>query len=337
MKLYYVAYFEKGKVMLKFLKNRFVCGVFFPVVFLVAFLLWGVLYPVNKEEKIFEISKGDVLPVVIDRLKDENIIPNKFLFKLWMYLSWSQNNLKIGEYKIPAGASLNDVKNAITSGRMYNRFVTIPEGLTVKQIEEVLNSIEDLSGKITVHAKDGELLPQTYAYNKTVTKDDVIRKMQSAMVDLLDEEWEMREENLPIKTKEEAVILASIVERETGVAEERPLVASVFINRLNKGMRLQSDTTVVYTLTKGYGNMHGRQLFKKDLEVVTPYNTYKIKGLPAGAIANPGVESIRAVLHPAKTEYLYFVADGTGGHKFAQILEEHEKNRSDWRKIRDGK
>jgi len=323
--------------MLKFLKNRFVCAVLCSIVLLISFILWGVFYPLNKEEKVFEISKGDVLSSVIDRLKDEKVIPNKFLFKLWMYLSWSQNNLKIGEYKIAKGASLNDIKNAITSGRMYNRFITIPEGLTVKQITEILNDIEDLSGKITIKVKDGELLPQTYAYNKTITKDDVVRKMQAAMIEVLDEEWEKRDENLPIKTKEEAVILASIVEKETGVPEERPLVASVFINRLNKGMRLQSDTTVVYTLTKGYGNMHGRQLFKKDLEVVTPYNTYKIKGLPAGAIANPGIESIRAVLHPAKTEYLYFVADGTGGHKFAKTLEEHEKNRTEWRKIRDGK
>ena len=161
--------------------------------------------------------------------------------------------------------------------------------------------------------------------------------MQSAMTATIDTEWENRAPNLPLKTKQDAIILASIVEKETGIPEERPLVASVFINRLNKNMRLQSDTTVVYTLTGKYGNMHGRPLLRKDLEADTPYNTYKIKGLPIGAIANPGIESIHATLHPAETDYIYFVADGTGGHKFAKTLDEHEKNRSNWKKIRDRK
>ncbi len=252
-----------------------------------------------------------------------------------MYLSWNQNNLKIGEYEIPENATLNQIKNTITSGRMYNRFLTIPEGLTIKQIFEIINQYDDLSGKITVKVEDGELLPQTYAYNKNISKDDIVLKMKQAMTETIDVEWENRDENLPLKNKQEAIILASIVEKETSIPEERPVVASVFYNRLAKNMRLQSDPTVVYTLTKKYGNMRGRKLYKKDLEVSTRYNTYKIKGLPIGAIANPGIESIRAVLHPAKTEYFYFVADGSGGHKFAETLEEHEKNRANWRKIRD--
>lgn len=316
-------------------KKIFAFGTIFGGISFFLFLAYVFLFPLNKSQKIVELSPGDRLSIVADRLYNDGIINSTFLFKVWMTLTWNQTNLKIGEYSIPAGASLNDIKNIITSGRMYNKFLTIPEGLTVKQIFEILNSYDDLDGKITVSVTDGELLPQTYAYNKTVSKDDVILKMKHAMTELIDAEWQKRDDGLPIKSKEEAIILASIVEKETGIPEERALVASVFINRLLHNMRLQSDPTVVYTLTSKYGNMMGRKLYKKDLEVETPYNTYRIKGLPAGAIANPGIDSIRAVLHPAKTEYFYFVADGTGGHKFAKTLDEHEKNRTEWKKIRD--
>ena len=316
-------------------KKIFAFGTIFGGISFFLFLAYVFLFPLNKSQKIVELSPGDRLSIVADRLYNDGIINSTFLFKVWMTLTWNQTNLKIGEYSIPAGASLNDVKNIITSGRMYNKFLTIPEGLTVKQIFEILNSYDDLDGKITVSVADGELLPQTYAYNKTVSKDDVILKMKHAMTELIDVEWQKRDDGLPIKSKEEAIILASIVEKETGIPEERALVASVFINRLLHNMRLQSDPTVVYTLTSKYGNMMGRKLYKKDLEVETPYNTYRIKGLGAGAIANPGIDSIRAVLHPAKTEYFYFVADGTGGHKFAKTLDEHEKNRAEWKKIRD--
>ena len=310
-------------------------GFFGGIVFFCTFIFYIFLYPMNREKIVIELVQGDRLSIVADRLYSSKIINSKFWFKVWMYLSWNQNNLKIGEYEIPENATLNQIKNTITSGRMYNRFLTIPEGLTVKQIFEIINQYDDLSGKITIKVEDGELLPQTYAYNKTITKDDIVSKMKQSMTETIDIEWENRDENLPLKDKKEAIILASMVEKETSIPEERPIVASVFYNRLAKNMRLQSDPTVVYTLTKKYGNMRGRKLYKKDLEVQTPYNTYKIKGLPVGAIANPGIESIRAVLHPAKTDYFYFVADGSGGHKFAETLEEHEKNRMNWKKIRD--
>lgn len=316
-------------------KKNFLFITFASVLFFSVFIFYVFFYPMNKKKTVIELVKGDRLTMVADRLYDAKIINSKFFFKLWMYLSWNQNNLKVGEYEIAENASLNDIKNTVTSGRMYNKFLTIPEGLTVRQIFEILNQYDDLSGKITVKVADGELLPQTYAYNKMVSKDDIILKMKQAMSDVIDNEWENRDENLPLKDKKEAIILASMVEKETSIPEERAVVASVFYNRLARNMRLQSDPTVVYTLTKKYGNMRGRKLYKKDLEVVTPYNTYKIKGLPIGAIANPGIESIRAVLHPAKTNYFYFVADGSGGHKFAETLEEHEKNRANWKKIRD--
>ena len=309
---------------------------YFLLVCFVIFFSYIFFVPVSGKDRIvIDIVEGDRLSIVVDKLYQNNVIKSKFLFKVWMYLTWNQNKIKLGEYEILPNSTTNQIKNVITSGRMYNKYITIPEGLTIKQIFEIFDSKEDLMGEISIPVKEGELLPQTYAYNKSISKNDLILKMKQAMQDVLDKEWENRQDGLPIKSKEEAIILASIVEKETGIAEERGLVASVFINRLNNNWRLQSDPTVVYTLTNKYGNMMGRKLYKKDLEVDTPYNTYKIKGLPVGAIANPGVDSIRAVLNPPKTDYFYFVADGTGGHKVSKTLEEHEKNRQEWKKIKD--
>ncbi len=308
------------------------------VIFLIFICFIGYVFfiPMSKNEKvIIEIKQGDRLSIVADNLYNDGVINSKFLFKLWMYLTWNQNKIKIGEYEILPSSTLSQIKSVVTSGRMYNKYITVPEGLTIKQIFEILDSRDDLNGKITEHVEDGDLLPQTYAYNKNISKNDLVIKMKKAMEEIIDKEWEMRDEGLPLKNKREAIILASIVEKETGIAEERGLVASVFINRLNNNWRLQSDPTVIYTLTNKFGNMMGKRLYKKDLEADTPYNTYKIKGLPIGAIANPGIESIKAVLHPVKSDYFYFVADGSGGHKFAKTLEEHEKNRAKWKEIRD--
>ncbi|MGN0929701.1 MAG: endolytic transglycosylase MltG [Alphaproteobacteria bacterium] len=317
-------------------KKFFKFGILLFLIFAIYFLIYVFFIPVSKSEKtIIEINQGDRLSIVADKLYNDKVINSKFLFKLWMYLTWNQNKIKIGEYEVFPSSTLNQIKSVITSGRMYNKYITIPEGLTVKQIYEILDGRDDLEGKITEFAEEGSLLPQTYAYNKTISKNDLVLKMKKAMEETIDKEWAKRDENLPLKDKKEAIILASIVEKETGLPEERGLVASVFINRLNNNWRLQSDPTVIYTLTNKYGNMMGRKLYKKDLEVDTSYNTYKIKGLPIGAIANPGLDSIKAVLHPVKSDYFYFVADGNGGHKFASTLEEHEKNRAKWKEIRD--
>lgn len=315
----------------KLLKLSIISG----IIIIISFYIYVIFFPMNKNTKIIEVENGDRLSTISEKLYKNEIINSKFLFKVYMYLTWNQNNLKTGEYSIPDKASLSEIKNTITSGRMYNKYLTIPEGLTIKQIFEILNSYDDINGTITEKVNEGELLPQTYAYNKSINKNDIIIKMKQAMTETIDSEWENRQPDLPLKTKEEAIILASIVEKETGIPEERGLVASVFINRLNNNWRLQSDPTVVYTLTNKYGNMQGRRLYKKDLEKETPYNTYKIKGLPKGAISNPGIDSIKAVLNPPKTDYFYFVADGTGGHKFAKTLDEHEKNRNEWKKIRN--
>ncbi|MDR1476636.1 MAG: endolytic transglycosylase MltG [Rickettsiales bacterium] len=304
----------------------------FCIVFTCAFFSYFLLAPVAGNEKyVIEIERGERLDAVADKLHAMGAIRSRPMFKVWMYFTWSQNSIKAGEYEIAPRATLHQVKNSITSGRMLQRYVTIPEGLTLLQIYDALDMAPDLAGKVEIAVEEGDLLPQTYAYDRTLTKNDVVIKMKEAMERELAREWAERDEGLPIKSPKEAVILASIIEKETGVPEERPLVASVFVNRLNKGMRLQSDPTVVYTLTKKYGSMGGRKLYRKDLEIDTPYNTYTRRGLPAGAICNPGIESIRSVLHPPKTDYLYFVAKEGGGHRFAKTLEEHERNRAEWK------
>lgn len=210
--------------------------------------------------------------------------------------------------------------------------VTLAEGVTSWQVVEALKSADFLTGDVGTLPVEGSLAPDSYEVVKGGARAELIARMEAAQVAVLDELWAGREEGLPYASKEEALIMASIVEKETGVASERPQVASVFVNRLAKGMPLQTDPTVIYGVTKGQGVL-GRGLRRSELDRPTPYNTYVIKGLPPGPIANPGRLSIEATLHPAKTDYLYFVADGTGGHAFATNLADHNSNVARWREI----
>jgi UPF0755 protein len=221
----------------------------------------------------------------------------------------------------------------LTSGKTIVHRLTLPEGVMSAEAAALIAAAEPLVGEIGTIPPEGSLLPETYHFSRGDTRSDLIARMQAAQDEVLAELWPTRSDDLPFDTRREAVILASIVEKETGVAEERPLVASVFINRLRKEMRLQSDPTVVYGLTDGEGPL-GRALTRADLEIATPYNTYLIDGLPPGPIANPGRASLAAVLSPAESEYLYFVADGSGGHAFAKTLTQHNRNVANWRKIR---
>jgi UPF0755 protein len=287
-------------------------------------LFWGQ----NDAGTVVEIEPGDKIRVVATRLKRAGAIRSRREFMVWIYMTGNRNRIKAGEYEIPKGSSLNTVKNILTGGRMFNRYLTVPEGLTSAQIFDAINDAGHLGGKITASAKDGELLPQTYAYDISETKDGLIERMKAAMNSVLAEEWEARAEGLPYKNPYEALVMASIIEKETGVEAERGLVASVFINRLKKNMRLQSDATVAY----GLGGR--KRLYKKDVETDGKFNTYTRGGLPPSPICNPGRASIHAALNPADTKYLYFVADGTGGHRFSDNLSEHEKNREAWRKVR---
>lgn len=228
----------------------------------------------------------------------------------------------------------------IREGRVYDRKITFPEGMTSHQIIALLNATADFTGDaVTTIPPEGSLLPETYHYTGADTRQKIVDQMSVAMTKTIDELWPARSGDLPFKTIEEAIVLASIVEKETGVAHERKKVAGVFINRLRRGMPLQSDPTVIYGMTNGAIQNEGqgpigRRLLTKDLQEHTAYNTYMNAGLPPGAIANPGRESIEAVLHPEIHDFIYFVADGSGGHAFGRTLTEHNANVAKWRKFR---
>jgi peptidoglycan lytic transglycosylase G len=215
------------------------------------------------------------------------------------------------------------------------RRLTVAEGLTVSEIYQLLEDAEGLEGALPPAPPEGSLLPETYFYAYGDRRADLVKRMQRSMQAVLDELWPQRAQGLPFRSRAEAVTLASIVDKETSAEDERDKVAAVFVNRLRRGMRLQADPTVIYALTDGSGRL-GRELTRRDWEHESDYNTYLVVGLPPGPIANPGRAAIEAVLNPADVDYLYFVADGSGGHAFARTLDEHNRNVATWRKIRDG-
>jgi UPF0755 protein len=277
------------------------------------------------------LKPGTSVPAIAAELKKAGAIRHEKLFIAAVRARDKAGALKAGEYEIPAGASVYDIIDLIVRGKSILHKLTAPEGKTTKQILALVAAHEVLVGDITMAPAEGALLPETYSFTRGETRDELIADMMRARDAVLDDLWEKRANDLPIMTKDEAIILASIVEKETGVASERPLIAAVFINRLRRGMRLQSDPTIIYGLTGG--EPLGRGLRKSELERETPYNTYLISGLPPTPIANPGRASIEAVLDPAESDYLFFVADGTGGHVFAATLEEHNRNVVKWRQI----
>lgn len=285
------------------------------------------------EETTLVIPRGAGVTRIAETLAQAGVIEHDWLFLLGVKLLGQDQRLKAGEYAFPAGVSMRGAMEILVAGVTVVRRVTIPEGLTAWQIVQLLNAVPDLEGEPLVELpEEGSLLPETYFFQRGDTRADILARMRAAHDRAVRELWEDRQDGLPISTVEEWIILASIVEKETGLTSERPLVASVFINRLNIGMRLQSDPTVIYGITSGQGPL-GRSLTRRDLDTPTPYNTYTQAGLPPGPIANPGLASLMAVLHPADTKYLYFVADGTGGHAFAETLDEHNRNVRRWREI----
>ncbi|MCI5059951.1 MAG: endolytic transglycosylase MltG [Alphaproteobacteria bacterium] len=288
------------------------------------------------QSHIVLIQRGKGVSEIADTLEKENVISSSLLFKVAGRFG---NSLKAGEYQFPPQISMAEVLRMMQEGEVYGRKFTIPEGYTSYQIVELLKKHPDLGGDISAIPKEGSLLPDTYHFVAGEAREDKIKQMQVAMKRVIDQLWLERAQDLPLKDKKEAIILASIVEKETGVAGERAKVAGVFINRLKRGIPLQTDPTVIYALTKGKIQNEGkgplgRRLLRKDLEVDSPYNTYKNAGLPPGPIANPGRAAIEATLNPEKHDYLYFVANGTGGHAFAKTLQEHNQNVAQWRKIR---
>ena len=283
-------------------------------------------------ETTVRISRGASLDAIAKSLEGAGVVDDAFGFKLGVRVVGAARDLRAGEYAFPAEVSMRGALDILARGETVAHGLTVAEGLTSTEIVALVAAADGMSGEPGPIPPEGALLPETYHYAWEDSRAELVARMQQAQAEAIAELWPKRAEGLPIQTPEEAVILASIVEKETGVADERPLVASVFINRLKRRMRLQSDPTVVYALTNGQGPL-GRALTTRDLAVDNPYNTYARGGLPPGPIANPGRAALEAVLNPADTKLLYFVADGTGGHAFAKSLVEHNRNVAKWRKI----
>jgi UPF0755 protein len=278
------------------------------------------------------VPKGAGVRGTAERLENAGVIDNTTFFLIGVKLKGADRSLKAGEYRFPAGASLVEVIETLEAGRTVVRRFTVAEGLSVTQVIAQLRSEPALMGPVGEVPPEGSLLPETYNFSWGDTRAAMLKRMRDAMNAKLEALWENRQKDLPLETPEEALILASIVEKETSLPEERGRIAGVFINRLELGMPLQSDPTIVYGITKG--EPLGRPIKLSELQGETTYNTYTFVGLPPTPIANPGAEALAAVMNPEETDELYFVADGTGGHAFSRTYDEHIRNVQKWRQFR---
>lgn len=290
-------------------------------------------YPTEQNTLVY-IPPGTGLLRISWILKNNNLIRSPRHFKLISSVNGKNSLLRAGEFEIEAGASVDAILHKITQGKLHKRRLIIPEGSSNEQIIEIIAAAPGLKMPVIMPA-EGYLLPETYFYHYGADTSALLEQMAQKLSDKLDMVWQQRPANFLLKSKHELLTLASIVEKETALDTERTRVAAVFLNRLKRGMRLQSDPTVIYGITGG--KLLSRRLTAADLNRTTDYNTYKIRGLPPGPIANPGIASLEAIIHAAPVKDLYFVADGTGGHAFAATLREHNKNVRKWRRIRDSK
>lgn len=286
-----------------------------------------------QDDKVVNIptraGKGDIAEL----LQREGVIDaNRWVFLGAAYSLKAAQDLKPGEYLFQKNASLRDVIGTIVEGKVVQHSVTIPEGLTSEQIVARLSENDIFTGSIREMPREGTLLPETYKFPRGTPREQVIQRMQAAQKRVLGEIWERRNNDVPVKTPEQLVTLASVVEKETGRADERSRVAAVFVNRLRQKMKLQSDPTIIYGLVGGKGTL-GRPIKRSEIAQPSPYNTYVVEGLPPGPIANPGRASLEATANPARTRDLFFVADGTGGHAFTETYDAHQKNVSKLRAI----
>ena len=283
------------------------------------------------QEAVIRVEPGESLAAVAARLEADGIIKDARLIRAKSRFDGSELEIKTGEYIIDKGASVEEVLSILIEGRALLHSITLPEGRTTAQLLRAIEQDKLLTGEMpeTLPA-EGTLLPDTYMFHRGMTRVQLIEKMQKAQADLLEELWPTRQEGLPITTPEEAIILASIVEKETGRADERPQIAALFTTRLKRGMRLQSDPTIIYGVSKGEPlyNKAGqrRTLYRSEIDRHTDWNTYQVDRLPITPICNPGRDAIAAVLDPPETEYIFFVADGKGGHLFAKTNAEHNRN-----------
>lgn len=282
-------------------------------------------------EKTLIIEPGTGFQAITDRLQNEHVIDYQLPFQAMVLWHDRRRDFKAGEYQFTPAMSPRQVMEMMVEGKSVTHAITIPEGLTTREIIAMLMQEERLSGAMPTGVAEGSLMPDTYHFHRGETRQSIVNRMREAMQETLDALWQTRREDLPLASKQEALTLASIVEEETGLDHERGRVAAVFINRLNRGMPLQSDPTVIYAIEQEDGPMD-RPLWRSDWEREHPYNTYHINGLPPGPIAHPGRESIKAVLNPPHTDELFFVATGNGGHFFARTLKEHNANVARYRK-----
>lgn len=318
---------------------------FFNFLILILLIIAGTVYWATNEYKnvgplktdtYYEVKKGDRFRYVSANLKELGIINNSTIFNVWARYAKQDEKLKFGNYLVPNKSSMQDVLALITSGRSINEQITFPEGFTSYQIVERLKSNLELDGEIGPLPIEGSLAPNTYSYQKGDLRKNILRKMTDIQSNILDNAWKLRSEGLPFNTKKDAIIIASIIEKETSKINELKLVSGVIMNRLKSGIPLGMDSTIVYEFTGG-NPKNMRSIKQSDLEKNTKYNTRKFTGLPPSAITNPGKLAIEAALNPEKTNFLYFVADGSGGHAFSRTLKEHNKNVAKWRKIEKNK
>src|SRR5689334_18450829 len=279
-----------------------------------------------QNDKVVNIPSRAGKRDIADALLREGVINvNPWIFLGSVYALKASSDLKPGEYLFQKHASLRDVIGTIVEGKVVQHAVTIPEGLTSEQIVARLTDNDIFAGSVREIPREGTLLPETYKFPRGTTRDQVIQRMQQTQKRVLAEIWERRNPDIPVKSPEQLIVLASIVEKETGVAAERSRVAAVFTNRLRQKIKLQSDPTIIYGLVGGKGTL-GRPIKRSEITAPSPYNTYVIEGLPPGPISNPGRASLEATANPARTRDLFFVADGTGGHTFTETYDQHQKN-----------
>lgn len=317
--------------------TKFILAVVCVIVFIV-FFIFNIWSPVKRSTNIV-VPNGASVTRMTNYLYKNNIIKSKELF----YFSIRMNGGKImaGEYDIPRGAGMWDVADMLANGRVATTTVTIPEGYTIKQIKSMLMNIPYLvgevdcdTGAIVCDLHDGDIFPDTYRIARGTTRLALLELARKKM-ESVKQSFDRVKYPEPLQSWNDVLVLASIVQKETPRVREMPIVAGVYINRLNTNMRLQADPTVVYALTDGFGDMRGEPLLSGHLKLDSPYNTYRNKGLPPAPIANVGIDAIRAVIKPTRTKYLFFVADGRGGHKFSKDFEEHKKHHNTWREIKN--
>ena len=283
-------------------------------------------------DKVVIIAPGSDVGEIIGQLEQEGVIDSATLMTGTLYVEGDRSRIKAGEYLFKQSSSLRDVIDTLVSGRQILHAITIPEGLTSEQICDRLKTDEILTGEIRSIPKEGTLMPDTFKFARGTTREQILRSMAQEQKKVVAEVWSHRAQDTTIKSPYEMTTLASIVEKETGKADERPRVAGVFVNRLVKGIPLQSDPTIVYGLVGGKATL-GRGILRSEIDQKTPYNTYAISGLPPGPICNPGRAAMEAVANPSRTKDIYFVADGTGGHAFAETLDQHRQNVQRWRQL----